>query len=147
MSKSYVSMRLILWFFHIKEIAAAEMVIPLSFSCGIKSITVSPLSTRPTDVVSPQRNNICSEVVVLPASMWATTPMLRSFCTVWKPFLNPSRTLLCDRCKLVAHLTLFTPTRQSISRYRCIICPVHFEAQFVRTSHSLFHLFMRFWCA
>lgn len=57
--------------------AADAIVMPLSFSCGRKSITVSPRSTLPTESILPVTYRICSVVVVLPASIWATIPTLR----------------------------------------------------------------------
>ena len=41
-------------------------------------MSVVPWSTRPTRCLAPLRNSIRSVTVVLPASMWAMMPMLRS---------------------------------------------------------------------
>lgn len=44
---THVSIKFIILFFHGNEIAEDDIVIPLSRSCGRKSMTVSPVSTRP----------------------------------------------------------------------------------------------------
>ena len=103
--------------FHWNEMAEDDIVIPLSRSWGRKSITVSPVSTRPIAFVVPPRKSICSEVVVfpskaqseyhqcpivlsisgvavivnlLPASIWATTPtFLIEWIVAFETLRNP----------------------------------------------------------
>jgi hypothetical protein len=59
-------------------VAAAVMVMPRSRSSGIQSMTAVPSSTWPILCSTPETNRMRSLTVVLPASMWATTPRLRS---------------------------------------------------------------------
>src|SRR5206468_2818294 len=73
-----VSIRWISCFFHSNVVAAAVIVIPRSRSCSIQSISVSPSWTSPTLWIFPEWNKKRSDTVVLPASMWATTPRLRT---------------------------------------------------------------------
>ena len=73
-----VSIRWISCFFHSNVVAAAVIVIPRSRSCSIQSISVSPSWTSPTLWILPAWNRNRSDTVVLPASMWATTPRLRT---------------------------------------------------------------------
>ena len=74
-----VSIKLMLQSSHMKLMAAEDMVIPRSRSWGRKSMTVFPLSTRPTMSVAPLKKRNCSVVVVFPASMCATMPTFRIF--------------------------------------------------------------------
>jgi hypothetical protein len=60
------------------EVTADVMVIPRSRSWSIQSITAVPSSTSPIRCEMPEKNRIRSVVVVLPASMWAMMPRLRS---------------------------------------------------------------------
>src|SRR5437868_9804263 len=59
-------------------VAAAVMVMPRSRSWGIQSIWASPSWTSPSLWMRPEWNRKRSLTVVLPASMWATMPMLRT---------------------------------------------------------------------
>ena len=61
-----------------KLVAAAVMVMPRSRSCGIQSIWASPSWTSPILWMRPEWKRNRSLTVVLPASMWATMPMLRT---------------------------------------------------------------------
>jgi hypothetical protein len=73
-----VSIRWISCLRHSNVVAAAVMVMPRSRSCSIQSIWVSPSWTSPTLWILPEWKRNRSDTVVLPASMWATTPMLRT---------------------------------------------------------------------
>ena len=66
------------WLRQAKLVAAAVMVMPRSRSCGIQSICASPSWTSPILWMRPEWNRKRSVTVVLPASMWATMPMLRT---------------------------------------------------------------------
>ncbi len=73
-----VSMRLMTQPRHCAVMAADTMVMPRSRSCSIQSVTVVPSSTEPSLWVRPVWKRMRSVAVVLPASMCAMTPMLRS---------------------------------------------------------------------
>src|SRR5450432_2457820 len=62
----------------VKLVAAAVMVMPRSRSCGIQSICASPSCTSPILWMRPERKRKRSLTVVLPASMCATMPILRT---------------------------------------------------------------------
>ena len=73
-----VSIRWMSWLRQAMLVAAAVMVMPRSRSCGIQSICASPSWTSPILWMRPEWNRKRSVTVVLPASMWATMPMLRT---------------------------------------------------------------------
>ncbi len=73
-----VSIRFSSWPSQGRRVAAEVMVMPRSRSSVIQSMTLVPSSTAPTRCSIPACTNMRSETVVLPASMWAAMPKLRS---------------------------------------------------------------------
>ncbi|MNC22203.1 hypothetical protein D3C75_701970 [compost metagenome] len=61
--------------FQVKEASAARTEIPRCRSTSIESVTAVPLSTLPKARMRPLSYNICSVVVVFPASTWAKIPI------------------------------------------------------------------------
>ncbi len=70
--------------FHIKEVQAERTEIPRSFSTWRESVMALPVSTDPIFRVAPPKKSRFSVIVVLPASTWASTAILRMFCIFFK---------------------------------------------------------------
>ena len=90
-------MMLIWWSFQWVVMAAEEMVMPRSCSCFMKSITAWPSWTSPVRWIRPVKNRMRSVVVVLPASIWATMPILRIFCMIACSMFKAPSAIRSDR--------------------------------------------------